>query len=87
MANDIFPMATSNSCDSVSLESSAFSVSSELCPSQDHDRPGCVQTLSVVFDPGVNKIWDCPISEGKLKEYMRDLRKSLDEIHKKSNLR
>jgi len=38
--------------------------------------------LSVVFDPGGKKIWDCPMSKDKLKEYMRDLTKSLDEINK-----
>jgi hypothetical protein len=39
--------------------------------------------LSVVFDPDANKIWNCPMSEEKLKEYMKELRKSLDGIHRK----
>ena len=39
--------------------------------------------LSVVFDPDANKIRDCPMSEEKLKEYMRDLGECLDEIHTK----
>jgi hypothetical protein len=38
--NGIFPIATSTSCDSVCFESLAFSVSSKLCPPQDHNRPG-----------------------------------------------
>jgi transposase InsO family protein len=37
---------------------------------------------SVVLDPDANKIWDCPILEKKLKEYMQDLRRSLNEIHR-----
>ena len=40
--------------------------------------------LSVVFDRDADQIWDCPtISEEKLQEYMKDLRKSQGEIHSK----
>jgi len=40
--------------------------------------------LSVVFDRDADQIWDCPtISEEKLQEYMKDLRKSHGEIHSK----
>jgi hypothetical protein len=34
--------------------------------------------LSVVCDRDANKIWDCPMSEGKQKQYMKHLRKSVD---------
>jgi hypothetical protein len=35
--------------------------------------------LSVVFDPDANKIWNYPMSEEKLKEYMKkELRALLD---------
>jgi len=39
--------------------------------------------LSLVFDPDANKMWDCPMSEEKWKECMKNLRKCLDEIHRK----
>jgi hypothetical protein len=39
--NDIQKLLAS--FDSVTLESFAISVSSKLCPFQDHDRSGCVQ--------------------------------------------
>ena len=39
--------------------------------------------LSVVFDPDANMTWDC-LEEEKLKEYMRHLRKFLDEINSKA---
>ena len=42
---------------------------------------------SEVFDPEANKIRACAMSEGKLKEYMRELRNSLDEITRKLTLR
>jgi hypothetical protein len=34
--------------------------------------------LSLVFDRDANNIWNFPLSEAKLKEYMKDLRKSLE---------
>jgi hypothetical protein len=86
-ANGFFPMATSTSCDSVCFESFASFVSTQVCPSQNHDRPEPLSHLRVLFDPDANKIWDCPMSEGKLEEYMKDLRRSLDEIHGKVKLR
>jgi len=39
--------------------------------------------LSVVFDPDANQIWDCPLSEEKLKEFMKDFRESVIVIHRK----
>jgi hypothetical protein len=70
-------MATSTSYDSVSLESFAFSISSK-------------SWQAWIVHPHVCSIWSwcnwdhgLPYFRGKLKEYMRDLRESLDEIHKK----
>ena len=76
-------MATSTFCDSVPFEEIALSVSSKFWSSQDHDRLDAFSPVSVVFDRDGGKIWDSPMSEEKLKQYMRYLRKSLDKIHRK----